>query len=171
MLVSSHLVNADKFTRALRSTSPRENVKIVSDLLRTLAFNTQSIAAQKKIIRGGSGPAVKGKLTSRTGTGRRSIGVDLSGAPRFAEVGSSLGYMALHETGGRVNIPRKFVKGHFRTQAFGKTFDRFRVKGFFVNPHKANFPPRPWLAPAVKDALKNAPNIAVKIWEQHSRGD
>ena len=55
------------------------------------------------ILRGGQGPPHPSKLTSRTGTLRRSLGpafgLDKSGLPRFIEGGSSLVYAPVHELG------------------------------------------------------------------------
>jgi len=162
--VRTKLTGGEALARALERAHPSSQ-RIAGDVLRKLALHTAKIAAEDKIKRGGKSPALPNKLTSRTGTGRRSIGVNLAPLPNAAEVGSDLEYMAVHEAGGRINIPRKFVKAHFRTVAFGRKVGRFRVGGFYVNPHKANYPRRPWLEPAVDDVLREAPRIAARIWE------
>tara|TARA_Y100000310_G_scaffold336656_1_gene421795 strand:+ start:807 stop:1346 length:540 start_codon:yes stop_codon:yes gene_type:complete len=171
--VRTKLTGGEALARALERAHPSSQ-RIAGDVLRKLALHTAKIAAEDKIKRGGVRKFAFGvgvskplpnKLTSRTGTGRRSIGVNLAPLPNAAEVGSDLEYMAVHEAGGRINIPRKFVKAHFRTVAFGRKVGRFRVGGFYVNPHKANYPRRPWLEPAVDDVLREAPRIAARIWE------
>ena len=63
--------------------------------------------SKEKILRGGKGPPVKGILTSRTGTLRRSIRVNRSPLPWAVEVGTDLVYGAVHELSTR--FPRPYL--------------------------------------------------------------
>ncbi len=164
--LSVQVTGAAELQAAFDKFTPSKNPRFVSNSLKRITLEVQTNAASFQIRRGGGLAPAPTVLTSRTGTLRRAISTDFGGLPFKATVGNTLKYAALHESGGRVNVPRKFVKGHFRTKAFGKTFPRFRVKGFFVNPHKATFPKRPWLQPAV-DAIvpRRAQAIVIEEWE------
>lgn len=98
----------------------------------------QREAAQNQIRRGGSGPPLAHRLTSRTGTGRRSIRVDRGGLPRFfVDIGSDLAYMRVHEGGGTVQR-----KAHTRRSRLGNLHS--------VRAHQATYPARPYLQPALE---------------------
>jgi len=101
-------IDASAFERALKMSSPRKSPEIVRELLTQLALRNAAISASKHMKRGGKQPPVPGILTSRTGTGRRSIRVNLSGLPRVAETGSDLIYMAFHELNAK--RPRPWLK-------------------------------------------------------------
>ena len=62
-----------EYTRALKSASLRNNPKILSVGFRKIGLLVQSVAAREKIHPGGRGVPLAHALTSRTGTGRRSI--------------------------------------------------------------------------------------------------
>ena len=79
------------------------------------AFRIQSNAAKKQILSGGGGKKnAKAphpyQLTSRTGTGRRSIRVNRGPLPNAIEIGTDLVYMSLHEHGGVADFPSRMVK-------------------------------------------------------------
>ena len=94
------LIGGEKFKRVVRNLSPKHNRRIFSETLEKIVNAVQSISAEEKIIRGRQGlPPLASKLTFRHGGAARSIGVDLSGLPSFAEVGSILLYPLLHEFG------------------------------------------------------------------------
>jgi hypothetical protein len=87
---------------------PKKNSAWVARALMKCALRVQEVAAKEKILPGGKGPPVKGILTSRTGTLRRSIGVNRSPLPWAVEVGTDLIYGAVHETSKK--FPRPFLK-------------------------------------------------------------
>lgn len=109
-------------TRALASLRKPALHATFRDALMHAAYEVQRIAAQEKIRRGGV--VGKGKtrtllaplpdrLTSRTGSLRRSIGVDRSELPFAISIGTELVYGRVHETGGRFGRatypPRPFL--------------------------------------------------------------
>lgn len=115
---------------ALRQPALREVFRRA--LLRS-AFKVQEISTRQKIRAGGvvgtgksrmNLPPLPDRLTSRTGTLRRSIAVDRSALPFEVSIGSDLVYAAVHETGGLV---------HRRSGT-------------------ARYPARPFLGPALEDA-------------------
>lgn len=163
--IRATVAGGERFQQALRNASPKTNPRFISQLLRAVALRTQAVAAGDKIRRGGSGPALPDRLTSRTGTGRRSISTNLSPLPRAAEVGSDLSYMAVHEIGGRINVPGTTVQSHTRTVAFGRKVAPFTVPSHRRRAHSARYPARPWLQPAVDDVVAEAPEIGARIWE------
>ncbi len=157
MATGARLVDAEQLKRQILELSPSRN-KVTENALSEMALLVLRIASQSKIKRGGKGSPVKGKLTSRTGTLRRSLtpieGVDKSGLSLgFIEVGSKLVYANVHETGGT------FQKGgHVRMSKKGK-----RVG---VKPHSVTYPPRPFLKPALADAVSQFERIFVKHWKR-----
>ena len=158
------VVGIDEWIAALRNANPALRRVITGKALRVMAVETQTFAKTEAIIRGGSAPPVLRKLTSRTGRGRSSIRTDFSKLPRAAEVGSTLKYMALHETGGTVNRPATTVQQHMRNVLFGQ-----RVKPFSVGPYtrrggRAKYPARPWLAPSVARTVQRGPRIVELVW-------
>ena len=153
---------------ALARLSPDKNPRVLSRSLRRIALETQA-RATNKIRRGGSLRPAPSVLTSRTGTGRRSISTDLGSLPHSATVGSNLGYMALHEEGGSITRPAHSVVAHTRTVAFGRKLPRFNVPGYSVRAHSARYPARPWLSPAVDEMVPDrASAIVVDEWESES---
>ncbi len=146
----------------------KKNPAPVGRALRRIALETQRIATGK-IRRGGSLRPAPTVLTSRTGTGRRSIATDFSSLPFTAVVGSDLAYMAVHETGGTVNKPASQVSAHTRTVVFGRTVAPFQVPGYTRGAHTATYPPRPFLGPAVDDMVPGrAQTIIVEEWEREA---
>lgn len=144
-----HIDGVTRLLAALDRMSPARNRKIATDFLVSAATLLQRKAQQETIIRGGKGPPHPTRLTSRTGTGRRSITVDRSLVPAAIEVGSDLGYMALHEEGGHIAVPGKIVREHTRTRAFGRRYKPFVVPSYYRSAHGAAYPARPWLKPAI----------------------
>lgn len=98
-----------RLQRKLDAMSPRQNKRWVSRALLRGALLVQKVAAEEKILRGGSGPPVPHILTSRTGTLRRSIRVDRGGLPEAISIGTDLIYGLVHELGGRFHPPRPFL--------------------------------------------------------------
>jgi phage gpG-like protein len=156
----------------LDRVNPKKNTAWMRDSLGDCGLLTQKIAAEEKIIRGGSfrgksGPrGGKGKLqnagvhpkklTSRTGTLRRSIRVNRSPLPWAVEVGTDLTYGAVHEEGwsGTQRIP-----SHTRTVVFGRKVAPFRVNAFSRN---VRYPARPYLGPGLEKAAKSFSDIFIR---------
>ena len=100
----------ERVRRVMKDIDPKSNPKFVREALVKGGLLIQRDAALNQMIRGGKGPPDKKMLTSRTGTGRRSIRVDRAGLPKFfVEIGSDLKYMQVHETGGRFLPPRPYL--------------------------------------------------------------
>ena len=148
-------IEGDDLARAvIRGMNPAENPAFVRRSLVKGGLMIQRNAAKIQIKRGGKGPALANKLTSRTGTGRRSIRVDRGGLSRFfVEIGSDLKYMQLHESGGTV-----FRRSHFRRTPTGGTA--------FVSGHLATYPSRPFLAPAMKEVSRKLELVFAEDWER-----
>ena len=83
--------------------------------LDTMGFKVQANAATKQIRRGGSGPPHPTRLTSRTGTGRRSIRVNRRALARI--IGSDIIYMRVHELGGTRHPPRPYLSPALAAEA------------------------------------------------------
>lgn len=160
--ISVKVIGVDKLLAHYQRVNPKANPEIFGRTLRRIVLETQELAANN-LIRGGSQAPVSGKLTSRTGTGRRSIGVDFGSLPLSASVGSTLKYMAVHETGGTFSVPSHQVGEHTRTVVFGRKVAPFRVPSYTVSGHSARYPARPWLGPAVD---KMVPTRAAEILRQ-----
>lgn len=162
---------AAKYQRALNDLIPSGNPEIQSRALKKVALLVQSVASREKIKRGGKGAPLKNKLTSRTGTGRRSIRVDRSGLPSSISIGSDLGYMAAHEKGGTFSVRKSTVAAHTRTRAFGKKFKPFKVPSHTRKAHKIKLRRRAWLEPAIEDVVpQRAQVIFANEWEGRIRG-
>lgn len=98
--VSFQIVGVREGSRILRRLSPKQNPRPIRRALIKLGFIAQRHSARRAILPGGTRPPHPTKLTSRTGTGRRSIGVDRRPLAQFAiDVGSDLFYMRLHALG------------------------------------------------------------------------
>ena len=144
----------ERVARVLRGINPGENPAFVRRALTKGGFLIQREAATKQIKRGGKGRPLPHKLTSRTGTGRRSIRVDRGGLPRlFVDIGSDLKYMQLHETGGTVNI-----RAHSRRGRKGGTHK--------VRAHSATFPARPYLKPGLEAVDTDLEGLFFREWNQ-----
>ena len=161
------MVGVENLLAAYQRVNPKANPEIFGRTLKRIALETQELAANN-LIRGGSQAAVSGKLTSRTGTGRRSIGVDFGSLPLSASVGSHLKYMAVHETGGTFSVPSHQVAEHTRTVVFGRKVAPFKVPSFTRGGHSATFPARPWLGPAID---RMVPTRAEEILRQEIEGE
>lgn len=100
-----------EFRAALGRLSPRQNPEPFRRALLRAALAIQAKATTLYILSGGSGPPDPTRLTSRTGTLRRSIGVDRSGLGGLVVgVGSDLVYARVHELGGRFVRARPFLE-------------------------------------------------------------
>jgi phage gpG-like protein len=147
--------------------NPKKNSAMVWRALEECGELVQIDAAYRKIIaggrfrgppgpRGGKGKLVDRaphpkKLTSRTGTLRRSIAVNRVRSALAVEVGTGLVYGAVHEEGGSFGVRSHTVRSHQRSSAFGKKTRRFTVPSHFRSGHYADYPARPYLAPALDD--------------------
>ena len=100
-----------KLDRALRRTNPKTAPHIIRRSVSQACYAVQRRATQVEIIRGGKQPPHPSRVTSRTGTLRRSIAVDLSDLRSgIGHVGTALGYGAIHELGlGRYPV-RAYLK-------------------------------------------------------------
>lgn len=165
------LTGTEQLQRVLESIRSPRNRRVLAASLTEAAMLTARIAATQKIIRGGrrrsgrgfsDAPADPTRLTSRSGRLRGSLagrgyrqGIDTTGVPRFIEVGTDVGYGAVHEFGGTVS---QTVGRHTRTSAFGRP-----TKPYQVGPYRrtARYPARPFLAPALTDAAKQFERIFV----------
>ena len=94
----------------LRRLAPAKNQEIARRALKILAFEVQRVATREEILPGGKGPPDPHRLTSRTGTLRRSIAVDQSSLPFSVSVGTDLVYGAVHELGIPPFPPRPFLQ-------------------------------------------------------------
>lgn len=141
-----------RLTRQLRNIDPSRKTKILRDWLLESAFVVQE-KAQNEMIRGGKNPPVAGKLTSRTGTGRRSISVFRSGLPKFIEIGTDLRYMNLHETGGEIQ------RGPYQRRSSSGTTHR-------VKRHSATYPKRPFLVPGYEKSKTKIAEIFRRKFRQ-----
>lgn len=164
--IRTTVIGADAFVGAMKRGDPERNPEIFSRSLRRITLLTQKIAAQEKMKRGGQGAPLPNKLTSRTGTGRRSISTDFGALPRAASVGSSLNYMRVHEEGGTFVASLARVGAHTRTVVFGRTVSPFTVPAYTRSGYSFKMPRRAWLEPAVDDVLPRAPDIAAEEWER-----
>ena len=163
-MIRTELVGADKLIEAFRRLNPEANPAPVGRAMRRIGLETQA-RATNKMRRGGSLAPAPSVLTSRTGTGRRSISTDFGSLPFVVAVGSPLEYMAVHESGGTVSVPAHSVRQHTRTVAFGRTVKPFTVPSHTRRAHTARFPRRPWLEPAVDEMVpERASQIIVDEW-------
>ena len=151
---------------ALARMNPAQNKRILVNSFKEGAKQIQRIAAKEKIKAGGKGPPELHRLTSRTGTGRRSIRINRGPLPHAIEVGTDLGYMALHELGGTADHKSVVVKEHTRKMAFGKKRKPFTVPLHFRSGYSAEYPARPFLAPALDDVVKVFPTIVLAEWQK-----
>ena len=86
----------------LRAANPKINRRVLGRFFPKAAARIQTNAAKVQIVAGGrgKGKALKplpDKLTSRTGTLRRSIGINKGPLPGAIEIGTHLVYGAVHE--------------------------------------------------------------------------
>jgi hypothetical protein len=110
----------DRTLKSLRiGTNPGRAA--VSRALDRAAFLVQEDAAFRQIIPGGSDAPHPSRLTSRTGTLRRSIRVNRAG-PLARSIGSDLIYGLVHELGGRFHPQRPFLAPALESQ--GPKFQR-----------------------------------------------
>jgi phage gpG-like protein len=125
--MSVSLSGEKKLERLLRRVDPkRDGVRWQRAALVRSGLKVQSVAAEKKIERGGPGPPLPDRLTSRTGTLRRSIRVDRGELPTAIEIGTDLVYGAVHELGSRTHPKRPFLAPAL--QAVSKDFSRIWVE-------------------------------------------
>lgn len=111
------ITGAQEYLKALSRLSPKQNTKIMVDSLTECALRVQENAAKKQILGGGQkaiGVQIKPhptKLTSRTGTLRRSISTNRQPLPLAIEVGTDLIYGRIHEIdgAGKAKVRRPFL--------------------------------------------------------------
>jgi len=101
----ANVTGAREWLRALNRLSPKEHQEITARSLVECGLLVQRNAAMKQIM--GGGQKAKGvhlkphptRLTSRTGTLRRSISTNRQPLPLAVEVGTDLIYGRVHELG------------------------------------------------------------------------
>ena len=145
-IVSLSLWGERELVRSLRRIDPTKRAGLMRGWLLESGFSVQRSAQREQMISGGSALPHPKRLTSRTGTGRRSITLDRSELPRAVNVGTGLGYMALHEEGG---VARKVSS---RGTAF-----------------TARYPARPYLKPALEGERERIRTLFLRRWVQAIR--
>lgn len=98
-----------KLNKKLRQIDPERNTKILTRALTKAGLLVQKIAAKDKIKSGGQAAPLPDRLTSRTGTLRRSIRVNRSPFPHAIEIGTDKDYGRVHELGIAPFPPRPFL--------------------------------------------------------------
>lgn len=142
------LDGVEEVQRLLRRLQPPQSDRAASAALVRSALLVQKQAARVEILPGGRQAPHPTRLTSRTGTGRRSIRVNRTRLPRAIEVGSDLRYMSAHEGGfrGVVQVPS------------------YRRLNHTVRAHsrRMNLPARPFLGPALEKTASQFSGIFVE---------
>ncbi len=165
--VRATIVGGRELQARLAKLNPKQNRQIMTYALKNIAVVGMRDAKKRHILARGKRPPVARRLTSRTGTGRRSIGLNLGG-PVFAEYGTDLGYMAMHEEGGTFPVKQSLVREHTRRKAFGKRRKAFTVPMHTRKAHSMRVPPRPFLEPSMAMMEKRGPDILLKALERYS---
>jgi len=99
---------APRLARALRNLKEPRIRRVFTRALIRSALDVQTEAASNQIIRSSKGPVDAVRVTSRTGTLRRSIAVNRQDLPFAITIGSDLIYAPVHEFGSRKrNIPAR----------------------------------------------------------------
>lgn len=101
------LVGGEAYLKTLDRITPKKRPGIIRRALKRAGFRMQELATTKYITRGG-GPAKPDRLTTRTGTLVRSIGVEER--PTYVEVGTNVIYGRAHELGIPPMPPRPFLQ-------------------------------------------------------------
>ena len=174
--ISVSVVGTKELKRKLEKMNPGVNKKIVRNSLLESAEDLQRDAAKNQILAGGGGKKSgltkphKSYLTSRHGTLRRSIRVNRGPLPFAIEVGTDLGYGAMHETGGTFSVrahtrPRK-VKG---VRIGGRmALSRGHTGPIRVKAHSMKVPKRPFLKRALDRIAPRFGDIVVKHWKKEA---
>jgi phage gpG-like protein len=167
-----NILGADELSKRLAQMDPKTNQAIMTDSLRTIAGLILRNAKDIQITGGGRGKSkalkpLPNRLTSRTGTLRRSIGINLAPLPRAVEVGTDLTYGAVHEKGGRISVPTSTVSAHTRRVVFGRRVAPFKVPSHTRRAHSAKYPPRPFLKPAAAATRPRWPAVVNEKWRKH----
>lgn len=168
VVLSATLEGQKEIARLMSKVDPkRDGARWQRAALLRAALLVQKIAAKEKIRRGGATKtgqrrALPNVLTSRTGTLRRSIAVDRAPLPGAVDVGTALGYGAVHEIGGTFTIPRHQVDAHTRRIVFGRRVAPFNVGPYSRGPYSARYPKRPFLVPALEETIPKLPRIFVE---------
>lgn len=106
----SATLDARELFRDLRRLNPKTNRTIQRNALVEMGLLVQRNAAEQQIRPGGGrGPAVPGRLTSRTGALRRSIALNREPLPGAVETGTPLLYGPPHEFGSSRMPQRPFL--------------------------------------------------------------
>ncbi len=156
----------DDFAKSLVGMDPKRNPEVVTRMLDRSAFLIQVTAQTKTIKRGGKGKPLAAKLTSRTGTLRRSIRVNRV-SRTIRDIGTDLRYGAVHEQGGNLSVKahtreRQTVSG--RTVAFVPRGTVLASRTINVKAHKRFVPKRPFLDPAQVLAQRGMAKIMKEEW-------
>lgn len=177
VILEVSLQGQEKIARLMSKLDPkRDGVQWQRAALVDCGKLVQDIAARKKIKRSGrigakgrkSAPPLPNILTARHGGSGivGSIRVNRGPLPSAVDVGSDLKYARVHELGGVFNIPRHRVNAHTRTVAFGRKVAPFSVGPFDRGPYRARFPKRPFLVPALDEAMPSFPDIFIRNIEK-----
>lgn len=156
--------------RRLQKMNPKKTPVILKRGLTRVALQIQKNAQKEQIKSGGGGKRnasapLPNRLTSRTGTGRRSIRVNRGPLPRAIEIGTDLRYMAAHERGGTFTRRSTRVAEHQRVFAFGRRVSSFTVPSHTRKAHSVKMPKRPFLIPAYRQVQPFIPIIFIREWE------
>ena len=120
-LIRAQLIGSKELQRRLKKMNPEQNRKIMRPALTESGLLVARNAATKQIVRQGTGPVRKDKLTSRTGRLRGSLAsnraIDLDGQLRFIDVGTDVFYGAIHEATQRAFLKPalRAVQGRFES--------------------------------------------------------
>jgi phage gpG-like protein len=152
---------------------PVSNSRIMRNGLIVAANLISTDAKTRQFVAGGRGKskalkALSNRLTSRTGTLRRSIRVNRSGVPAYIDIGTDLKYGAVHEFGGEIDKPSRVIRSHTRRVAFGKKRKPFTVPAHFRMGHSANYPKRPFMKPALDAIAPSLPTIFLAEWAKEA---
>lgn len=149
-----------RIDRLLEAVSPKKNKRIWKIGLERIASDLQEIVSRDESIirRAGRGPAILGKLTNRHGgTGLLgSFEMDLRKIPKSVAVTTDRVYAPVHEDGLTVTIP-----AHTRESVKGK---RHKVRA-----HRARFPKRPFLKPALDKGQPKLVPIMIQVINEEMR--
>lgn len=172
MQVRVVVVGSEELRAKLRNLDPSVNRTIIRNSLIRSAFEVQT-AATKEIAGGGRGknkalPPLPSRLTSRTGTLRRSIRVNRSPLPFAIEIGTDLVYGAIHEIGGTVSFPATTInrKSKNSVRVGGKRIRYKESKSHTRKAYSATYPPRPFLRPAVEKTSIKFEDIFLSEWKK-----
>lgn len=126
--ISMEIVNLQQLQRDIRNLSLGKRRTAMNKALRKSGLIVAR-NAQKQMLPNHGGPAHPTRLTSRTGTGRRSIRADKPVARDpifFVDIGPNVGYMSVHELGQMGFPERRYLRP-------GLDNSRLAIQNTFVN--------------------------------------